>query len=490
MATNFPNTSSHTSSSAGSDHLQQLLRTYRQVSYSNDVKEKLEVIRKILAITPDDANWQQARRGQEEAYIQSLTNKVQQAVADEDYDGLEVLRDELISIELSIPIPPAVLDCINSAIHNHNTELYQEATNKLATELDSLYTEDMEGNLQKIEEIFNQLNDLGIQYSGCVQTPATQKIISEIQRAWAPRYQAWQQQLENERLGQQYFGEFTNELNNRRKNLELLNELYHRLQGLHFPIPLEVEQQYTKTYKLLNLLKLCKFISFGVGIGAVIVAMVFVGALFLNKYRSNRVEASYFDRLEQVVHETSNTTNKFNVLIKEIEEKHPAYLAKHDFKELQKQHDAKIASYTAATQNFVIKQKRLMSLLAYFPERDVTSNTAKILADCAKLIKEINALSLFGTEAASRRKLNYEYYDKLSRFMEIQQQLYLSKIKELEDIHVKLGSSPESATALLQEINKGILELATISKFVSPELIQQTSERRRVLKEAYKSVQQ
>ena len=140
--------------SCGEKHLHTLLQEYRKIARNGNLKERISLLRKIIAKLPDSTRWQKdlvsAERGRFQEIRQRMENLIQQ---ENNQKELEELYRELLDPEWNTTPPPELLSQIRELLQNLQKEnLKQEAEKRLR----QLQERCIEQNTAELREEFNQ----------------------------------------------------------------------------------------------------------------------------------------------------------------------------------------------------------------------------------------------------------------------------------------------------------------------------------------------
>lgn len=109
-----------------------LLEKWRALSRTGTTEEKLRLLRRIMAATPDNAAWRANRFELEAARRRELTGAAQAAIESSDFIALDGIYDELISPEFSTPADERVVAKIEKVLREYRAKQFSNQSSRIS----------------------------------------------------------------------------------------------------------------------------------------------------------------------------------------------------------------------------------------------------------------------------------------------------------------------------------------------------------------------
>ncbi|MBO4304472.1 MAG: hypothetical protein J6A21_07800 [Lentisphaeria bacterium] len=120
---------------AAMDDLRPLLTEFRRIARTDQVKNKLHLLREIARIDKGNSEWVLPLKEVENQYVSQLISEAQEVIQRKDFDRLERIHDEFKNTRWAVDIPTIVLQKVEKIVLQHREE---EAKKKAATILEKI----------------------------------------------------------------------------------------------------------------------------------------------------------------------------------------------------------------------------------------------------------------------------------------------------------------------------------------------------------------
>lgn len=308
--------------------IQQLLAEFRQIASSNDLARKMELARQILEIQPGNAQWAKTLHDLEEKRKTELTGQARDAIIQHQEDKLQEIQACLIGIPWNTPPDPRVLAKIERTLHEWRLAALTRQAEALAEEVDRLYGEDFEANLDLLGHHFQRWDAICSEEEDFAPPEVAKSHVEEVRRLWEHRKAELQQLAER----QQQFAVRRlrlQELMDKGADCEELDSAYHALLAVaEGGLPHEDEQRYQACLQRASALASRRRV--GKFLGS-LVALIVLGALLVlgwGKFKENQLCNEYIGRINAILTDTRREATECDEILSEMEQAHPELLAK------------------------------------------------------------------------------------------------------------------------------------------------------------------
>lgn len=300
----------------GNMGLKPLLVRYRQIARSNDIPEKLRVIRQILSLNPEDAStWEKNLLDYEEELKTQLENAAKDSIVSKDFERLRQVKESIMSEPWKNPFREKVIEKIEKVLAEEELRLKQKNCEQLLELLESTLSQPGKYNasasaMSRINEIFMSAN---------VQLSPEKQAKLQVLSAEFEKQRSKKEAEENyARLMYEI-----DQLMSKNAPLEQVESTFYELQKTRKEIP-ELTRNRVEAYHQSMLMMQKRKRMLALILGAISIALILVlGVFSFTKASQARTRREYATKLEASINDVASLSDAGFEILKEIEEKVP-----------------------------------------------------------------------------------------------------------------------------------------------------------------------
>ena len=406
------------------DDLRPLLAEFRRIARTDQVANKLLLLREIVRRDRNNPEWEVPLREVENKYVTMLIDEAQQVIIDKDFARLEAIYSEMQNSTWTVTIPTIVLQKINKVVSDYRNRIRQEKAVELLEKVNAAL-----GSFD-----VNALEDSLICWNDhCSSSGYEPDENQRIQLKEAEKF------LNSEREKQQKMKDFQQEIQNltglldSAADLHEIGKSYAALQAFEMEIPSYITKrvfQYREDIERAGraklIIKSCKIIA----VAIILITLVGGSAHFLHlKYMEYKHVSSINELIE------AKDFVKAREMLTEVENKYPQLTdsakisaARAAIIELEKADEERQNIWNACYNEVVRMQK-----LSPVP-----------LPAVAGKIAELEKLSRDSRELDQLKGVQDWYREQLALLSAAHEELFLAKINELKNINIRIQNLLES----------------------------------------------
>lgn len=439
--------------------LRPLLAEFRRIARSNQLENKLRLLREITRRDRNNQEWERPLREVENQYLTKLIDQAQQAIIDKRYGELETIHGELKNSTWVVSIPTVVMQKISKVVNDYRLEMRKQRAMELLHEVNNaLATFDV-----------TALEDAIFCYNDHCSTSGYEPEKNElIQLREAEKF------LSEEKKKQEVLQDFhrgistLNQLLDDNAPLPEIDKVFSAVKSTEHEIPLHLTrrvEQYRedveREIRIRSILKACRIVA----CSAVVIVVIVGGARWITQSISeNRLVNSLREKISQ-----KDLTGATRMLA-DIEQKYPG-LAK----------GAKITAVRADIAKLEAESKvRQETLSKLFAEIDALKKVWPPDFSIAGKLSEIGSLVQTDTEKQQYAAIKKWYDDAIARYTAECEDKFHAKLATLKELRNRIIGSIEEQNFIRAE--KELIELKNLideirkMQFLKPELLSENNE--------------
>ena len=439
--------------------LRPLLAEFRRIARSNQLENKLRLLREITRRDRNNQEWELPLREVENQYLTKLIDQAQQAIVNKRFGELETIYGELKNSTWVVSIPTVVMQKINKVVNDYRLEMRKRRAMELLHEVNNaLATFDVTA----LEDAIFCYND------HCTTSGYEPEKNELIQLREAEKF------LSEEKKKQEVLQDFhrgistLNQLLDDNAPLPEIDKVFSAVKSTEHEIPLHLTrrvEQYRedveREIRIRSILKACRIVA----CSAVVIVVIVGGARWITQTISeNRLVSSLREKISQ-----KDLTGATRMLA-DIEQKYPG-LAK----------GAKITAVRADIAKLEAENKvRQETLSKLFAEIDALKKVWPPDLSIAGKLSEIGTLVQTDTEKQQYAAVKKWYDDVTARYTAECEDKFHAKLATLKELRNRIIGSIEEQNFVRAE--KELLELKNLideirkMKFLKPELLSENNE--------------
>ena len=121
------------------DDLRPLLTEFRRIARTDQVKNKLHLLREIFRIDKDNPEWKLPLIEVENQYVSQLIAEAQSVIQNKDFVRLEQIYEELKNSQWVVTVPTIVLQKVEKIVLQHRAEEVQKTAAVLIDKISAAY---------------------------------------------------------------------------------------------------------------------------------------------------------------------------------------------------------------------------------------------------------------------------------------------------------------------------------------------------------------
>ncbi len=124
---------------SGMDDLRPLLTEFRRIARTDQVNNKLHLLREIYRIDHENPEWKQPLTEVENQYVSKLITEAQQMILNKDFNRLEEIYEEFRNSSWHVTIPTIVLQKIEKLVVQHRNEVIRKTAADIMEKINFSY---------------------------------------------------------------------------------------------------------------------------------------------------------------------------------------------------------------------------------------------------------------------------------------------------------------------------------------------------------------
>ena len=439
--------------------LRPLLAEFRRIARSNQLENKLRLLREITRRDKNNQEWELPLREVENQYLTKLIDQAQQAIISKRYSEVTAIYDELKNSTWVVSIPTVVMQKLNKVVNDYRLEMRKKRAVELLNEVNNaLATFDV-----------NALEDAIFCYNDHCSSSGYEPEKNElIQMREAEKF------LDEEKKKQKILQDFhkgiasLNQLLDGNAPLTEIDKVFSAIKSTEHEIPLyltnRVEQyreDVERDIRIRSILKVCRIVA----CSAVVIVVVVGGAKWITQTISeNRLVNSIREKINQK--DLPGATR----MLADIDQKYPG-LAK----------GAKITAVRADIAKLEAEDKARQETLAkLLADIDALKKVWPPDLSIAGKLAEISALAQSDTEKQQYSAIKQWYDDATARYSAECEDKFHARLATLKEMRNRIIGSIEEQNFIRAE--KELLQLKNLideirkMKFLKPELLSENND--------------
>ncbi len=438
--------------------LRPLLAEFRRIARSDQLENKLRLLREINRRDTNNQEWERPLREVENQYLTKLIDRAQQTIINEQYSELENIYDELKNTQWVVAVPTVVMQKINKIVTGYRMEMRKKRAEELLLEVN---------NALGIFDV-NALEDALFCYNDHCATSGYEPEKNElIQLREAEKFLSEEKEKQN--LLQEFrngIAVITSLLDNNAPIIEI-DKVYSALKTTGHDIPLHISrriEQYReeldREIRIRHIMKACRIIACA---AVIIFAIVGGTSLISRSITEKRLVGSIREKIAQ------KDLPGALLMLAEVEQQHPG-IAK----------GSKISAVRADIAKLEKEDKERQALLEkLFSEIEKSRNVWPPDPAIAGKITEISSLVKSDVEKQKLAAVQKWYKEISERYStECENEFYV-KLNKIKEMRKRIIGCIEDRKFTLAEKElfrlKKIIDEIRNMRFLKPELLSENN---------------
>ncbi len=403
--------------------LRPLLIRYRQIARSNNLQAKVNLIRQILALNPEDAlEWERNLTSFEEEWKAQLQESAKQAILSEDYQELKQIQETILEEPWKTPFNEHVVVKVAQVLEEEERRAKKRLCEQLIASSESMLSQP--GKLKEVTATLAKVNAL--QMEGI-----------QLDSDWQQRFVTLEEntkRLVTQAAEEEKFAKLFFELEQKMSSnapIEQIDKIFYEMQRLRREIP-DITMRRVETYRQNALMAAKRKKMLGLIIGMVVAVLLLGTGVFGFRIISrNMTIKEYSGRLRTAIDDQAALSDAGYEILKEIETKVPDIRNATEIAELAEE----LATKRKTEEEKRVKFKELQLTLSTQLE-----NYAENATSIVELLKEIQGQAL-PEHQRELEELTQQHDEKRAKYVRIQDAAYRKLCGDAGDAYIAMKTA-------------------------------------------------
>lgn len=294
--------------------LEPLLRAYRQIARSEETETKVELLRKIVALSKNPGEWKTVLVNLETQLLNRYAEDARRMILEKDYPSLERVYRKLLSEEWTLPPKGNVINKIRTVLSEHHQKEVEKAAEECLTRINDAYSAFDFISLERALKRWEHLCETE-------KYQPSQEVEDQIREAslyYLSQKQIHDEENEYQRLISALQKGVSDEI-----SLNSLESLVHKIQTLNREMPENLKKQFLAYKEGIEAIQKRRRLILVSAAGIACLILAFLAVYTVHQTIMKKKELEWSARLEDALKQNSAVTLK---ILEDLKKSNPSLL--------------------------------------------------------------------------------------------------------------------------------------------------------------------